>query len=73
MYNFGAPQKCTSCRLSNPVTKFIVTKLLLLNFPGLGLGIGLRLNLLINTILFGYLQPNYLQILCFGTPWNEFA
>ena len=31
MYNFGAPQKCTSCRLSNPVTKFIVTKFMLLN------------------------------------------
>ena len=26
MYNFGAPQKCTSCRLSTPVTKLFVTK-----------------------------------------------
>ena len=32
MYNFGAPQKCTSCRLTNPVTKFIVTKLIVTKF-----------------------------------------
>jgi len=34
---------------------------------------GLGRNLLVNTALLSYLQPSYLQILCFWTPWKEFA
>ena len=29
MYNFGVPQKCTSCTYANQVTKHIVTKMML--------------------------------------------
>ena len=32
MYNFGVPQTCTSCRLTCPVTKFIVTKFIVTKF-----------------------------------------